>query len=43
MFFNKELFSLGNIEVKVEDTIKVEFGLRKTGTESSDFSPFSMS
>ena len=43
MFFNKEIFSLGNILVGVGDTLKIQFGLKKTGTESSDFMPFAMS
>ena len=43
MFFNKEIFLLGNIQVAVGEVIRIQFGLKKSGTEASEFAPFSMS
>ena len=42
VYFNKELFGFGSLSVGVGDIIKIQFGLRRHGTEASEFAPFSM-
>ena len=42
IFFNKELFGLGSLAVGVGDNIKISFGLKRQGTEASEFAPFSV-
>lgn len=42
VYFNKELFGFGSLSVGVGDVIKIQFGLRRQGTEASEFAPFSM-